>query len=191
MEVIKGGKITAGFTDKRPLSVPAEKRNHIHGAIDIAGGDGLVRSPVDGIAQGFAIFRAPGGGWDHEKEKRLILDMPWREYFADIFGAIITIEERRTGRLHILAHFWPEVVIDGSSKATVQFQYDNYLETAKEDRFVSHILMTKRIEVEKGDILAPVGNAGFSTGAHVHWEIHHSTKRLDVFEKRVNPEDYL
>jgi murein DD-endopeptidase MepM/ murein hydrolase activator NlpD len=59
------------------------------------------------------------------------------------------------------------------------------------DRFPAHVLMSRERRVKEGDILAPIGNAGLSTGAHVHWEIHHQAQRLDAYGERVNPQEYL
>jgi len=188
MNVIKNGIITAGFSDPRPLSSPGQ---HIHGALDIAGGDGLARSPVKGIAQGFVIIR--GDGWDRN-EKPTILGFPWHDYFEDVYGGIIVIEETQHARLHILAHFWADIILDGSAKASVDIHYKDHFETIKKTRFPARILRSIRVPVEAGDILGPVGNAGFvsgATGLHVHWEVHHSTKRLDDYAARINPGEYM
>lgn len=198
MNVIRGGIITTGFDEMRPLMsggkpVPPEKRWHKHGAYDVAGGDGLARSPVDGIAQGFVIFRVPGGAWA-AKEKSIITEIPWCNYFQDIYGAVVAIIEKKTNRLHLLTHFWPEEILDGSAKSTAHLRYQDYIETAAYGGFPSHMMRTAKVEVEAGDVLAPVGAAGQvsgNTGLHVHWEIHHSYKKLDDYAARINPKEYL
>lgn len=193
MNVIKNGTITTPFDEKRPLNLPPEKRWHVHGAYDVAGGDGLVRSPVEGIAQGFVIYRVPGGAWA-AKEKSLVTDIPWRNYFQDIYGGVIAIIEHKTQRLHLLCHIFPEAILDGSAKATAHFKYQDYIETAEYGQFPAHLMRTAKIEVEAGDVLAPVGKAGQvsgATGLHVHWEIHHSYKKLDDYAARINPKEYL
>ncbi|MFA5851361.1 MAG: hypothetical protein WC820_01555 [Spirochaetales bacterium] len=191
MNVIKNGVITAPFDQMRPLSVKPEKRWYKHEALDIAAGDGLARSPVKGIARGYIIIR--GSGWD-EKEKPSILEIPWHNYFEDVFGGIIVIEEDKTHRMHILAHFWADILLDGSAKATVDFHYGDHIETIKKTPLPARILRTVKVPVEAGDILGPVGNAGYvegPTGIHVHWEIHHSIKKIDDRGARINPGEYM
>lgn len=193
MIVIKNGTITTGFFEMRPLTLQPEKRWHVHGAYDVAGGDGLVRSPVDGIAQGFVIFRVPGGAWA-AKEKSLITEIPWCNYFQDIYGGVIAIIENKSQRLHLLCHIFPETILDGSTKATATFKYENYIETAEYGQWPAHLMRTAKIEVEAGDVLAPVGKAGQIsgvTGLHVHWEIHHGGKKLDDYAARVDPKEYM
>jgi len=192
---VRGGTITTPFDEMRPLSVPPERRTHIHGALDIAGGDMIVISPVEGEAQGFVIFRGiePGNkirAWG-VGEKPDILALPWREYYQDIYGGIITIIERGTKRLHILAHFWPSKIINHDPEFGGPFHSIYYLEEKAKTRWPSHILMTDPVYVKKGERLAPVGNAGFSTGPHVHWEVHHQADRLDRYADRINPKEYL
>jgi hypothetical protein len=184
MELIRGGVITAGFDDPRPLTQPGL---HIHGALDISGGDRLVRAPVGGTARGYLINR--GASWI-TGDKPEVLQLPFREYFSDTFGAIIVIVERETGRMHILAHFWPTNILNGNIAQTTPFHFESYTESSKMDRNPAFIIATQQIEINPGDILGPIGSAGFSTGAHVHWEIHHGWK-IDDYKDRIRPTEYL
>lgn len=184
MEIIKGGVITANFFDPRPLSSPGQ---HIHGALDIAGGDRLVRSPVKGIARGYFINR--GAGW-LVADKDEIINLPFRDYYADIYGGIIVIMESGTGRMHIMAHFWPTNILNGNKEQTQPFYFGRYVESSRMDRNPAFMIMTDQIEVKQGDILGPIGSAGFSTGAHIHWEVHHGWK-IDDYKDRINPREYL
>jgi murein DD-endopeptidase MepM/ murein hydrolase activator NlpD len=45
--------------------------------------------------------------------------------------------------------------------------------------------------IKEGAPLCPVGNAGFSTGPHVHWEIHPSSEVLSSYTDRLDPEVLL
>ena len=46
------------------------------------------------------------------------------------------------------------------------------------------------IEVKAGDKMGYVGNSGWSTGPHLHWEIHPGDRKYGHGE-RLNPEDYI
>ena len=181
---VRGGVITAGFHEARPLSNPGE---HIHGALDIAGGDGMILAPCAGVVRGYVIFRKPGFVWG--KDKEAILALPFRDRFEDVYGGFIALTEAGTGRLHLLCHIWPDAILYAHRDSG--FGFERYIETRVMDRFPAHVLVTAERRVKEGDILAPIGNAGFSTGAHVHWEIHHQAGQLDTYERRVNPETYL
>ena len=185
MMPVRGGRITSGFSEPRPLSKPGA---HIHGALDIAGGEGIIRAPCAGSAQGFAIFRRPGFVWGKD-EKKAILYLPFRERFEDIYGAFIALTEAETGRLHLFCHLWPDALFGAARKAG--FEYGGYLETATVEAYPAHILLTKEKEVEEGEALCPVGNAGCSKGSHLHWEVHHHCHWLDGYAERVDPTEYL
>lgn len=176
-----GGRVTAGFQEPRPLEGP---KTHVHGALDIAGGDGLIRSPCTGTTHGYAFFRPAGGAWA-PAEKPEILAWPWRDYWADIYGSILTIEEEGSGRLHILAHLWP------SQLNRVLFSSLHYIETAAVGRWPAHGIYTEPARVQKGQMIGRIGNAGYSTGPHLHWEIHHQANRLDEYSARVDPTEYV
>ena len=86
---IQDGVITAEFYDPRPVSNPGA---HVHGSVDISRGDGLVRSPVDGIARAYVIIRPKDWNWP-KNEKPIISQIVVKEYWYDVYGGIITIEE--------------------------------------------------------------------------------------------------
>jgi murein DD-endopeptidase MepM/ murein hydrolase activator NlpD len=193
MNVIRNGIITTGFEEMRPLNLPPEKRWHIHGALDLAGGDGIIRAPARGTAQGVVIFRSPGGAWGAPgiDEKSEILEFPWRDYWYDIYGGIIVLYEPK-GRMHILAHIWASQILNPQPHpAQFPFRYAYYIEERETTRYPCHMMLTETVEVKDGQPLARVGNAGQSTGPHVHWEIHHQATKLDDYPLRINPEEYL
>lgn len=192
---IKGGVITSPFDEMRPLSAPPAKRWHIHGALDIARGDGVVLAPVDGEAQAFVIFRGVEPGTrGHEwgaDEKPDILAFPWHNYWFEIYGGFITLIERGSGRLHILCHFWPARILNHDPEFDGPFHSLYYLEERKVTSHPCHMEFTDQVYVKRGQRLAPVGSAGQSTGPHVHWEIHNQVDRLDDYSARVRPTEYL
>jgi len=198
MNPVRGGVITTPFDEPRPLTVPLAQRNHPHGALDIAGGDGIIRAPADGTAQGFAIFRGVDpskgiGAWGGPgiSEKSEILEFPWREYWYDTFGAFIALIEP-SGRLHLLCHVFPSRILDPQPQFPFRFAY--YIEENETTRWPCHMMTTEPTQVRAGQPLAPVGYAGFvtgPTGRHVHWEVHHQATKLDDYAARVHPEVYL
>jgi hypothetical protein len=190
---LRGGRITTPFDEMRPLSVPPAQRNHIHGALDLAGGDGIIRAPAKGTAQGAVIFRSPGGAWGAKglEEKSEILEFPWREYWYDIYGGIIVLYEPN-GRMHILCHVWAAQLLNHQPHpAQFPFRFAYYIEERETTRHPCHMMLTEATEIKEGQPLARVGNAGQSTGTHLHWEIHHTSKRIDDYAGRINPEEYL
>lgn len=198
MTPIRGGVITTPFAEPRPLSVPPARRDHVHGALDLAEGDGIIRAPAAGSAQGVVIFRGVDpvkgiGAWGAKglAEKSEILEFPWREYWYDVYGAFVVLYEP-SGRMHLLCHVWPNRLLNPQpGPARYPFRFAYYIEEAEVTRWPCHILMTEAMEVKVGQPLAPVGNAGYSTGRHVHWEIHHQSDRLDDYPLRINPEEYM
>ena len=178
--IIKGGVITSFFDDHRPLN--ATNKTHVHGAIDIARGDGNVISPCDGIACAYVMARCPGEDWA-SPDKTEIESLPFIRYWYDIFGGLITITEP-SGKMHILTHFYTNQLQSNFGPFAV-------LESAKETRFPCTMLASRSKYVERGQFLSRVGNAGYSTAPHVHWEIHNQMTKLDDYKDRVDPEAYI
>lgn len=198
MNPVKNGRITASFNEMRPLTAPPSKRWHIHGALDIAGGDGIIRAPVGGIAQGVVIFRGVDpqkglGSWGGEnlKEKREILAFPWRDYWYDTYGGFVVLYES-SKRMHLLCHIWASKLLNPEAPPSMfPFRYAYYLEEVEDTRWACHMMFTETTQVKEGQPLARIGSAGYSTGPHVHWEIHKSWKQLDPYGARIDPKEYI
>jgi len=176
---VKDGTITAKFHESRPLSSPGK---HIHGALDVAGGDGMVRSPCEGVAQVFVFVRPKDGSWA-VKEKTQIDAIPVKDYWYDVYGGIIVVIENRTGVMHVMTHFWSRVLQE-------RFGQFEIVESNAATRWPCFAMIGEKFKVSEGQALAPMGNAGFSTGAHVHWEVHHAAV-VEPHADRINPERYI
>lgn len=198
MNPVKGSRITTPFDEMRPLSVPLARRDHVHGALDLAGGDGIILAPARGTAQGAVIVRGVDpqkgiGTWGAPgiDEKSEILEFPWREYWYDIFGGIVVLYEPG-GRMHIMAHIWASALLNHQVHPVQSpFRFSYYIEERETTRWPCHMMLTEPVEVQEGQPLSKIGNAGFSTGPHLHWEVHHTNELIDDYAKRVNPEEYL
>ncbi|MFN3347282.1 MAG: hypothetical protein ACK42E_05705 [Candidatus Bipolaricaulaceae bacterium] len=181
---IRGGRITASFLEPRPLSpsgAPSPHPTHIHGALDIAGGNGRCIAPVSGTARFLQFLRQTPGATFLSWDKPEILALAPRSYFYDTYGGILTIEDPLTGYYHILTHFWASSLW---SRLT-----PHYLESAATTRDPCIALTSKPFPVREGEELLPVGNAGFSTGAHIHWEIHPASgPELRPHSERLDPQ---
>ena len=171
--------MTASFDQLRPLHDPGA---WIHGAIDIAGGDGMVCAPVDGMVRAFAFVR-PELRYDWERnEKKVILQEPCSRYFYDTYGGLIVLEAT-TGEYHIMTHFYINQLQDAFGTLTIT-------EQRADARFPAFMLRSATQYVDAGTPLCRMGNAGYSTGAHVHWEIH-PTKSIYPHRNRIDPAKYI
>lgn len=176
------GVLTSGFHEPRPLHNPGQ---HIHGAIDLAAEVGTpIYAPETGALMAWASYRSEVG----ETWPRLPEEFPWANYFYDVYGGLLVLfvpNEGRTLHTHIIAHCYSNQLFN---KSVWQQRY--YVEQREERRFPLHALYTATKFVKKGEAIGAVGNAGYSTGSHIHWEIHPGA-RWSKHEDRINPEEYL
>lgn len=182
---IPSGRITASFLEPRPLSNPGA---HIHGALDIAprlpGVSVMTFAPVSGVARFYQLLR-PSLDYSFPKtDKYEISACPVRSYFYDTYGGIITILEPASRRLHILTHYF--------ASALWSTRDAHYVESNANTRFPGILLASDSFAVREGEALVPVGNAGFSTGHHIHWEIHPDAAHAPyAHAERLDPEALL
>lgn len=194
---INGGVVTTPFDEPRPMFdsvgaiIPPEKRASIHGALDVAGGDGWLRALEDGAVQAWVITRDSSERWSEwmypfHKEKEEIQQSPYG-YFYDTYGGLITLSTRT--HVHLFTHFW-------SRELQERFHDWATVESRKDTRFPSFVSFSAPQTVRKGDKLAQIGNAGHSTGPHIHWEVHHRDALWDGdFQRdgrlRIDPTPFI
>jgi hypothetical protein len=175
------GQVTAKFDQPRPL---VGEKTHVHGAIDIAAPTGTpIYAPEDGWLKGAVIWRPPNvADWNMRG-----FDFPWKNYWQDIFGGILILKGG-SGKIHLFCHLYPEQIIDRGEIPKMEW---DYVEQKDDGRWPVHSMIALHGHgVRKGQYIGPVGNAGYSTGSHVHWEIHNAWE-VTAYDKRPNPIDWV
>ncbi len=190
------GPITTDFFEQRSLATvkkledptlsSAERQRlkdllHNHGAVDLGA---VVSTPIEAPEAGevfvWCAFRAePGAYWPHVPHVNGVLNT-FRNYFYDTFGGVIILHAHK--RTHIITHSYTNQLFNKGL-----FTFGGTVEEAADKRFTIHGIYSKRVDVKRGALIGYVGNAGYSTGAHVHWEIHHG-RAWERWGDRVNPE---
>jgi len=177
------GKITSRWAELRPLSAPPAERDHVHGAVDIAGGVGEpILAPAGGPCYRMCIVRAPGGpGWAWPVREGDIRLLPWQDYPYDTYGGI-TILDTQDGYVHLFCHTYMRQL----QKLTRGLLW-SYQEQPSDTRWPTMIWHTFTWPQK---VIAEIGNAGYSKGPHVHWEIHRGWT-LTPYGDRPDPEELL
>lgn len=190
-------EVTGEFDEPRPLSAPPEKRDHIHGAIDLACAVGThIVAPAYGYAYYWIGIRHKDGQYfppEYDIEWNYGY-FPFVNYFYDMYGGVIVFIERHTSRVHLFCHSYANQLFNmlQLNKSTLYEEYPLIQWNEEEDqkRFpLFGTLLSRDVgkPIEPGHLIGFTGNAGFSTGPHVHWEIHPSPDEWYPHKDRLNP----
>lgn len=170
-------RITSPFTEPRPLGGPF---THIHGAIDIgAPVNTKIYAPEKGELFFYAGFRDVG---DMRVTKTLPkYTFPFQYYNYDVYGGVIALFAE-SGLIHIMTHSYINQLFNRSPIEIKLF----VAEEPAENTHPHHSIFSQPVLVKEGDHIGFVGNAGWSTGPHIHYEIHSGSWKPHA--DRMNPE---
>lgn len=177
------GRITARFDQPRPLT--ASIKTHVHGAVDIAAAVGTdIVAPENGDLYYFKAVRSAATVRWNEVEWNGAR-FPFQNYFYDLYGAVILLIGK-SGLWHVITHsYWNQLYNNGIVDKK-DYTYQEQRADARFPIFCYHTL-GKPLKVLRGAVIGAVGNAGYSTGAHAHIEIHDG--EFQKHKDRPNPEE--
>ena len=185
---IVDGPITSHWDEPRPLSNPGLWP---HASVDIAGPvDARMVAPENGWPYCFALFRPEGreDEWKDELKASPGTTFPWGMMRHDVFGTVIVLKGQ-SGLVHHMTHVY---FAQAFERGLFPKSAWHYQEERPDRRFVMglwHTFGTQRY-VQAGEQIGLVGNAGQSSGAHVHWTIHNGWV-WTPHELRIDPEKHL
>lgn len=181
-------RISAGFNQMRPLSRPENERTHVHGAVDIPAPAGYeIVAPERGRVVCLSLMRISREiGANRIPPLNMDFNIRDHYYFYDIYGGVVILLAD-SGRTHVMTHSWRNQMFNlfarpqGGNVRTV--------ESGDHSRFPAICgEISSPIMVHECETIGYVGNAGFSTGPHVHYEIHPG-RVWKEHNKRINPEE--
>lgn len=192
------GTLTSNFHEIRPLSLQRKIKEghsltkiekgvlHIHGAVDIANVIGsLMLAPEDGRVFSFMTTRSRTNEFWKEGEGPKILGktFPYKNYFYDLYGGL-TVLLGNSGRVYLFCHIFGNHLFN---KNPITLNFDKpYCESKAKSRFPLMAFYSKPVFIKEGCPISKMGDAGYSTGPHVHLEVHPSY-RLYKYSERIDP----
>lgn len=186
-------RLTTDFHEMRPIN--SATKTHNHGAWDLGASVGTkIIAPEDGAVFYFFAVRDSVGS-NSMIPVKLPFDIKQHNYFYDMYGGVIVLLGRQY--THVITHSYmnqlynrnpidePKSFFASLLQSKVKWTYQEQNADSRFPVFVFHTGNDLR-QVRQGDHIGFVGNAGFSTGAHIHWEIHKGNT-WNAHKDRVDP----
>jgi hypothetical protein len=208
----KDWKLTTEFWESRPLE--AVKKTHNHGAWDIAptpSAFGKDKTALQLFGSNSPAFYAPESGYlvyfsafrneisrslqelgSSLNDKRFF-DLKYQPYFYDVYGGLVILKGD-SGLTHIFTHVFTNQLFNllwrywENRQTSLRSKGIKIFESPKIERFPLHSInnFLNPIRVDEKDPIGLIGNAGFSTGYHIHYEIHKGDSWQSYLD-RVDP----
>ena len=171
---------------ERPLD--AAVKTHVHGALDIVAPIGTpIVAPEDGFLYAFALTLPEGRPRRFERVLPA-WDLPFKGHSYDLYGGILALR-CSTARTHLFAHLHMNQLIKHCGMFRDAWTYVEEEAEVRWPSFLWHTFGNGRF-VKEGEQIGVVGNAGYSKGPHLHWEIHNGWTDTP-FGQRPDPEKLL
>ena len=108
--------------------------------------------------------------------------MPFANYFYDMYGGCVFLKGE-SGWTHVYAHAY------GRQLYRLYTGW-RWIEESRKARYPITATYSDTRHLGEGDLIGYVGDAGFSTGPHLHLETHRGWA-WDIHEQRINLEEYI
>jgi len=181
---IPDGRVSTGFWDLRPYSIPVDQRTYIHRAWDFTCKSTprqRILAPEDGAVFYQAIMRSapsrqrdhtwPEGGW-----------YLFSNFYYDNMGALAILQGKESGLMYCFCHLDIDIMVHMLEGKHIPYEwvqhrwsYNDYV------RWI--ITFNNKRTVLQGDTIGWIGDAGYSSGYHTHMQVHASVD----YNSRIDP----